>query len=278
MILSCKNDDDVTDFICGNDAIYHFTKKETAIEKIWYKKQLLFGAFGGTNDPHEYKPRMTSAGGWAWDDALEMELPKITRLIDRKIMSSGILSFCQNRYDGQKIIEQGCLKSRMWSQYGQNHSGICLVFSKNNLLKAIEDTFPSNHLIFNENVDYIQFSSSRVRDSLSINGGEIEQTGIYEIAFMHLEANSESIFFKKHLDYKDENEFRVVVVPKDRNSTHGHVVDISSSIKAIILGDSFPEIYLPTVRELSEITQVPFRKLHWEKGQYFLFSMNKNIR
>ena len=278
MILRYQHNDAITDFISSDDAIYHFTKKEPALEKIWRRQEIMFGAFGGANDPHEYKPRMTSAVGWAWDDELEKELPEITRLIDHKIKSSGFLSFCQNRYENQKIIEQGCLKSRMWSQYGQNHSGICFIFSKKNLLAEVKNRFSNNHLIFNNNVDYRHLNSSRVRDSLSINGGDLEQSSIDEIAITHLEANNESIFFKKTPDYQDENEFRLVVVSKDRDSRHGHLVDVSSSLKVVILGDAFPEVYLPTVRNLSEKTLVPFRKLHWEKGEYFLFTMNKNNR
>ena len=36
------------------------------------------------------------------------------------------------------MIRKGYEKSRMWSQYGQNHEGICLVFSKKSLLEIIK--------------------------------------------------------------------------------------------------------------------------------------------
>lgn len=275
MILRYNHKDEVTDFLSSDDAIYHFTKKETAIEHIWNKNKLMFGSFGGTNDPHEYKPRMTSAGGWGWDDKIESELPKITRLIDQKIKLSGFISFCQNRYEKNELKEQGCLKSRMWSQYGQKHGGICLVLSKRLLIENFKKAFSKENIIFNDYVEYKDFSTSRTRDSLSINGGDLDSTSNAQVALSHLKENFRNIFFFKPKDYQDENEFRLVAFSKNNERTNGKMLDISSCLKIVILGDAFPEVYLPTIRELAGRNQTPFRKLHWEKGQFILLRMNK---
>lgn len=95
MKLEYNKPDAVTDFIDSGDSIYHFTKKEIAIEHILYNKKLKFGNFKQTNDPREYKRRMTSAVGWGWEDEQLQKISEIPNSIDEFIKSSGFLSFCQ---------------------------------------------------------------------------------------------------------------------------------------------------------------------------------------
>lgn len=278
MILRYNHEDEIISLLSSDDALYHFTKKETAIEKIWNSRLLRFGSFGLTSDPHEYKPRMTSVSGWGWDESLEKKLPTITRLIDEKIKSSGFLAFCQNRFENDKVTEQGCLKSRMWSQYGANHTGICLVFSKQNLLQEIKKTHSESHFIFLDTVKYQNLHKSRARGSLSIDGGDLDNSSVDEFVHNHIETSYEQIFFSKQPDYQDENEFRVVILAKGGEPSNGVLIDISLSLKVVVLGDAFPDVYLPTIYKLSEKTMVPFRKLHWENGQFFLLKIDKNER
>ena len=247
---------ELSDFLNSDDAIFHYTKKETAMEYILNDKKLKFGFFHSTNDPHEYKGRLTSAVGWGEiNESLYLEL---MNLIDNTIQNTAFLSF------GGNSNNKGYEKPRMWSQYGQNHSGICLVFSKESLVKTIKNELSQDYLVYHENVNYKEIDS----ESLSIEDNNLTKN---EIILNHIKQNYKNIFFQKHLDYKDENEFRIILVQENENNLYKDIlIDISNSLKFIILGDRFPKVYLPTIKELSSKLNIDCKKLHWEHNQYFL--------
>ncbi|MFW2601859.1 DUF2971 domain-containing protein [Aliarcobacter butzleri] len=247
--------EELTNFLNSDDAIFHYTKKETAMEYILNDKKLKFGFFHSTNDPYEYKKRLTSAFGWG--DINQSLFLESMKLIDNTIQNTSFLSFCRNSNN------KGYEKPRMWSQYGQNHSGICLVFSKESLIKTIENQLSQDYFVYAENVNYkeIDSESLNIYDDLTVN----------EIIINHIKQNHKNIFFQKHLDYKDENEFRIILIQKTENNFYKNIfVDISDSLKFIILGDSFPKVYLPTIKELSSKLNITYEKLEWRNNQYFL--------
>jgi hypothetical protein len=266
MRLKFYNSDEVTNFIDNDDSIYHFTKRETAIAHILNSGKLMFGDFKLTNDPWEYKKRMTSASGWNWNNSSTDKILEITDTIDKIIETSGFLSFCQNSYNAKRLVAHGCLKSRMWSQYGESHSGICLVFSKSVLLNQLNDEFSIPFLIYNDSMSY----ENTITNDIQIDGEEINNLQLNEIVMRYISSSYQEIFFNKQIDYRDECEFRIVAVPKFGKSASGALLDISQSIKTIILGDAFPDVYLPTIKELSNKLNVPYRRLHWGENLYFL--------
>ncbi|MCG3663827.1 DUF2971 domain-containing protein [Aliarcobacter butzleri] len=248
--------EELTNFLNSDDAIFHYTKKETAIEYILNDKKLKFGFFHSTNDPYEYKDRLTSATGLGHiNDSLFNESMK---LIDNTIKNAAFLSFCGNSNN------KGYEKPRMWSQYGQNHSGICLVFSKKSLIKTIENQLSNDCLIYGENINYkkISFEDLYIYD---------DDLSVSQVVINNIEENYQNFLFQKHLDYKDENEFRIILIQKTENNFYKNIfVDISDSLKFIILGDSFPKVYLPTIKELSSKLNITYEKLEWRNNQYFL--------
>lgn len=270
MKLRYNSDSEITEFIDSEDALYHFTRKDVAIENILNDNILKLGTFTKSNDPQEYRRRMTSASGWGWEDSHATQIALIANSIDNIIKSSGFLSFCQNRYKDGELLEHGCLKSRMWSQYGGSHSGVCLVFSKKLLLKQIEQKFAKKLTIYTDTINYKDPYISRAKDSLNINADELSENNNISIAHSYVEEKYEDIFFQKQEDYKDENEFRVIAIDKNGGNASNEFISITTCLKAIILGDSFSKAYEPTIKELSKKLNVPFRKLHWEKNVYIL--------
>ena len=125
---------------------------------------------------------------------------------------------------------------------------------------------------YSKSVIYKDPSSNRTKENLNIDGNELNEQNNVTIAHNHIDNTHEKLFFQKQPDYKDENEFRIVIVEKYGESAGGKFVDVSSSLKAIILGDSFSKVYLPTIKELSKKLNVPYKKLHWEKNSYLLIN------
>lgn len=238
--------DELSNFINPDDAIFHYTKKEIAMEYILNNKQLKFGFYHSTNDPHEYKQRLTSAFGCG--DINESLYFESMHLIDNTIQNTSFLSFCDNSNN------TGYKKPRMWSQYGQNQAGICLVFSKKLLIKTIKKELSKNYTIYNKKMNYKKIEIDPSTESES----------------EYIQSFYKNIFFQKHIDYKDESEFRIVLVQKNEKNTYKDLfIDISNSLKLIILGDNFPKVYLPTIKNLSLELNVEHKKLLWEDNQYY---------
>ena len=246
---------ELSNFLNSNDAIFHYTKKETAMEYILNDKKLKFGFFHSTNDPYEYRRKSIKAfDSGNIDESLWLNS---INLIDNTILNTAFLSFCTKR--------NGYKKPRMWSQYGQNHSGVCLVFSKKSLIETIKNELSQNYLIYNEDVKY---KSKIYNDNLNIHNNNLT---LNEIIINHIKQDYKNIFFQKHSDYKDENEFRIILVQKNENNFFQNIfIDISNSIKFIILGDNFPKEYLPTINNLSSKLNIEYKSLCWEHNQYFL--------
>lgn len=221
---------ELSNFLNSNDAIFHYTKKETAMEYILNDKKLKFGFFHSTNDPYEYRRKSIKAFySGNIDESLWLNS---INLIDNTILNTAFLSFCTKR--------NGYKKPRMWSQYGQNHSGVCLVFSKKSLIETIKNELSQNYLIYNEDVKY---KSKIYNDNLNIHNNNLT---LNEIIINHIKQDYKNIFF--------QNIF----------------IDISNSIKFIILGDNFPKEYLPTINNLSSKLNIEYKSLCWEHNQYFL--------
>ncbi|MCW7551666.1 DUF2971 domain-containing protein [Endozoicomonas gorgoniicola] len=275
MKLQYNHEDEITRFISSCDALYHFTRKDTAIEHILDNQTLRFGDFKLTNDPQEYKSKMTSAIGWGWEDSHLDKIAETTFSIEKLVKSSGFISLCQNRYEDDQLVEEGCLKSRMWSQYAENHTGICLVFSKQALMQEIENQLASEHQILSDYVTYKDPSVKLTSTALSVDGYQLSTCSPEQMASDYIIDSKDHVFFQKQPDYKDENEFRIVAVAKHYKPVCGKFINFAQSLKAIILGDAFPKVYLPTIKALCEKNNVPYRKLHWEKSRYVLLQWNK---
>ena len=141
----------------------------------------------------------------------------------------------------------------MWSQYGQNHYGICLVFSKRELEAVLAEK--ESQVKFYK-ADYVQYFQQgrqqgqpwKIIDGtrLEIDGTRLEKERVEKYSLNFIKENSKELFFLKHIDYRDEAEFRVVVLDPDNKLEY---LDISSFIKCVIIGDRTPEAYYPLIEQ-----------------------------
>jgi hypothetical protein len=135
---------DINEYVETPDALFHFTKTSTAIEHILYTKKFKLSNLYNTNDPREYKFKIQSSKQSFWPlDEVRTEIQRILRFKCR------IMSFCSNvsptlvlsdnvHKKDEHFYSRVWAKSRMWSQYGEGHRGICLVLSKSEIEKAFE--------------------------------------------------------------------------------------------------------------------------------------------
>ncbi len=255
------------DLLKNDDCLYHYTKKSTAIEHILCSKTLKLSSFKNTNDPHEYNNSFSEGIIWNPNTRIHQD---IFTTINKYIKNSIFSSFCKNTYRENILESIGCAKSRMWSQYGDDHSSVCFVFSKKCLEHTIQSSISSDERMFMSSVEYFNLHELPYA-RFKYNNEARENTGHEHIFFNHILENYKSIFFSKHIDYQDENEFRFVIssnYPEKKAKTD--CINIESSLKAIILGDRFPNVYLPSINSLISHTNCLCGKLTWGYGGYTL--------
>ena len=126
----------------------NFLDSETAMEYILNNKTLKFGLLKNTNDPYEYKKKSIITCTVESEKEKDFKNNSIEDIIQNTLF----LSFSTNLIDDSNLIRKGYEKSRMWSQYGENHEGICLVFSKESLLEIIKKELSENYIIYYKNL------------------------------------------------------------------------------------------------------------------------------
>ena len=127
-----------------------------------------------------------------------------TLLNNLKLKQCKIACFSSNN-DSQT---KGYLRSRMWSQYGENHEGICLVISKQALNTLIDKTYKL------EAVSYVEEPFPLL--DFDFNYHELKQTPLDMFCDKYFENKYKKLFFTKIIDYRDEAEFRLL--KRDRKS------------------------------------------------------------
>lgn len=231
----------MADVLESADTVYHYTRKSIGIELILSKMQLKLNRYANTNDPHEYRERHTAAvlDGRRYDTDIFADLADL--FVDY-VQNTKIGCFCRNVTE-RKQFYPAYQKNRMWSQYGENHEGLCLAFSKKKLFSDVktmrEKTYAGNVLYFRE--------EDRFHESLLFSEDSSLDIDINEYIFDHITRHREEIFLMKHVDYRDEDEYRLYVIDNRNNDCF---CNISDSIVAVILGDRFPDVYEEVVRNL----------------------------
>lgn len=253
------------DFFSSDDALFHYTNRINGIDYILSSGYLRLSSFCKTSDPLEYKNWMLgiSGGLQGSDHNVFFNLEdKYNEIVKKKTY---FLSFCENKLNN-KNISLGFNRSRMWSQYGENHKGICLIFSKKELLKSIN----------NENTEkcIVALRSVRYKSNLPLKGilftqKMLKDEDITKSVMNFINTNINSIYFTKLADYISENECRLVIVDPSELNEYKYL-EIVKSIRGIILGDNLPDLYIPMFKEIRDLFKINIFKANYRNDQMFL--------
>lgn len=267
----------IDEYIKTPDALFHYTKTSIAIENILHMKKLKLSLLNDSNDPKEYKYKSFNITKCSSDPNITLQLKnKVSPIINRILRKEyRVMCFCTNNKptlilsDGRSAKDEyayskGWGKSRMWSQYGQNHFGICLVFSKSKLEDVLNNIKPPIKN-FRRNMCYSQIIRATTLDEC-----KIQREGIEKYPYNHIMENYEELFFRKHVDYRDEAEFRVVIFDPDKKLRQ---LDISSLIKCVIGGERISEAYIPLIQRMCAGLNIECRQVYSFNGELRLKAM-----
>lgn len=210
-----------------NDYVYHYTSWENAILNIIPYGFLKFTPLEKTNDPVEFSNYygMSLSGNKASvDSSLDAALKMLSYRRNIKI-SCCCRSGGNAKHD---IFDAGYFKTRMWSQYGRDSTGVCIAFNKKLLVESVKYQMKGKKVWYG-NIKYT--NELKIKHAFNY---PIEQ--IPEIFFQR---NYRGFFFEKLKDYRDENEFRIAI-QDDNPSDHIMVKLLSNSISCVITGMKTP--------------------------------------
>jgi len=281
--------------IFNKNMVCHYTGKKAGIA-ILSENKINFSRLSSCDDPRESKQWSFDFIGAEQRLCLEQysEVPK--KFSSFIINNSRVLCFCgwnDEEIDFSNNVvasfreayyRTGFARSRMWSQYGRDrtegatgkgHTGICLVFDKSLLVEQFESSFKANK-IFYDTVEYQYYLESFVK-ARKIECKNILHNSVEEALRMQVDANFHEYFFLKSMDYRDEHEYRLVVIADDGDSIG---LPIESSLKAVIVGVDFPPEEFESVDALAQNCGSSVERwfLSWQEGRPQLFNLWEKIK
>jgi hypothetical protein len=130
----------------------------------------------------------------------------------------------------------------MWEQYGDHHTGACLIFDKAELVKLVESHIPegNGNLVTVGQVDYQDRAVT-----IPVPWERVIDEGI-EAVLGDMELRKglvEHLYLTKNRDWESEQEFRIVFVRweiPEREMDEPIPIPFQDSLKWIVLGEQFP--------------------------------------
>lgn len=133
------------------------------------------------------------------------------------------------------------------AHYGAAHTGVCLRFDRGELLRSFAAEPVADARRFHGPVKYL--TAALGSGPYGIDIGQVKEFGVDAVATAYAETNKESIFFRKHSDWSNEAEYRLVVMDQSIFPYH---FDIHGAMTAVFLGDAFPQGRLPALLAVLE--------------------------
>lgn len=246
--------------------LYHYTRKETAIERILPNMQLLLSPFTEMADPRESKNWVFNFPGSKGLDTWENL--KLQNEVNEAIRKQ-CYALCLTRDDRDKLripvydpFGRGFARSRMWAQYAGRHTGVCLILDRDALVQEVKDSFAHLGDIYCESVGYAD-RSLKMFDACAIEYDDIKKRGLERVAKNHIKSNIKYLFFQKVTDWETEFEYRAVLISSDSLLKY---ISIEESLKGIVVGEDFPDPYMACLEGVHDEYGVQIGKMQWNNG------------
>lgn len=278
--------------IYSDDIIYHYTKASTAIDFILFNGQLRFNARKNSNDPIESRKarRSTIYEGKRLDNIISEQTSLYANYLLKYISEFENqfhqICFCKNNsgknfsseyyigsFNGKEELF-GFTKLRMWDQYADNYSGVCIAFSKEKILSKNEPKID----LLKDDIKYLTFQQLSTAKIVNFQGNYMSQFEMDEYKKMITEKVKQS-FFYKHKDYSSENEFRIGTLYDKNNccieEIKGEVVynktimlDISDCIEAIFLSSYANNKQKSELLDYANKFNIPIIEMVWKYNSF----------
>ncbi len=266
--------------------LYHYTKMSTARNHIFRTGRLRMSDFRLMNDPKESRMWKFGLTGAKCGDMKCKEWDELgAKLSTRFKEHARVMCFCRDvepltgDHMGD-IGRRGFARPRMWAQYAENHTGVCLVFDRVKLSEQIKQACAKAWIVIGSKVNYRdRHIAADLRGHYEINLDWLERLGFEQYWRQHIRQFGQRLFFEKMEDWRDEWEYRYVAFFED---TPEVFVDMADALVGVAFGvdakvedvDALIEVLLPT--------KVKLIGLKWENAMpwydYGNFKYDRNMR
>lgn len=231
--------DGVTD---PREYVYHYTKVATALDYILKDRPILLGDYATTNDPKESKAWEFGLRTFENRDLDAYQHSKLSSWFSHELKSRARLAcFSKDRspLSGDHmsdILSRGFAKPRMWAQYAEKHTGVCLVFLREHLIAAAKSSLGGGWLMHGD-VTYKNrgILDKNDRPEFMLNVDLYESLGPKAYVRSHIQTNHRSLFFEKLEDWRNEDEWRIVAIA---DSNKPLLLPIEGALVGVLHGDA----------------------------------------
>jgi hypothetical protein len=255
--------------------LFHYTKPDAALEHILPTGLLRFGRLPRTNDPREFGEIWFPIAGFVGDDEpLTARSP--FELIEEanELLRGSVHVLCltedrPSRWKQEHGYGNGPRRARMWAQYSENHTGVCLCFDRQRLIDAAHtqlQTDPGRSVIHGP-VSYLGEDEYPEKPTLLQPQAEQNLRAFIEAM---VDNNPQDQFFTKDWDLSSETEYRFLL---RGNTKEEEFIDIREALEAVIVGPRFHPVYRPGLYKLCEERGVKAMEIQWEMGPPFVVRM-----
>lgn len=250
--------------------VYHYTRAITARQFILENETIQLSQYTTTNDPKETK-------AWEFglitfeDRALDVyKHSELSRWFSNELKSRAkVVCFATDRPplsgDHMKdIYRRGYAKARMWAQYGDAHAGVCLIFDKEKLLAATKRHF-GQHTLLHGPVRYADAALLQKIEhhEFNIDIDLYEALGPKAYVRSHLQRHHPRLFFEKLADWRDESEWRIVLLAEEAGNLY---VPYADSLVAVVHGDSTDPDVSEALMAQTTNSQVQHLGISWKNS------------
>jgi len=254
-----------------NEFVYHYTKLRTFLHYILPQGKLRFSKFANANDPLEYK-------NWVFDFGTRSQfksdfnsgeiLKNVSDLMKHRcrMLCCTVDSPESVSESVDNIYDRGFCRSRMWAQYADCHSGVCLIFNRKELNRRIVHAIGSNGEVFSGRVIYKNRPRAKRLDALdafTLDWDAIRLKGFELATRQHFSLFYRELFLQKASDWADEREFRWLV---HTNESGDWFLEFGDSLRGVLIGDACPLDGRYQVYDALSNRGIPLGVLNWKSG------------
>ena len=252
----------------------HYTTAEAAFAKILPSGRLRMNPYRRMRDPLENKELIfNSVGGWG--NSAEISFGDLQGAIRRVRDAMRILSFTQGQertstdHLDAALFRCSWARPRMWEQYAENHSGVCLVFDRARLVEAIRYELARVGSYWDREVVY-NLGGFATSDAAAIDYDPTQGLSIEEAVAVHAVTYAQEFFFLKTEDWASEREYRFVLEPAstdpDPADERPHFVSFADALRYVLVGERFSLWQSDSAQRISEAAGAELRFMDWEHG------------
>jgi hypothetical protein len=252
------------DFSETDHLVYHYTKASTALDHILPDMRIRLGPIHDTNDPSEGRGPSVGVAPDGWLPRNPNAVRDAFDAIANALRRARVACFCRDMPDAEPVraamfahSSRGWARDRMWAQYADNHSGVCLCFHRENLLRSFRAELADDGPLLADAVTYTDaYSTDHPRVDLAESLGPERYALTLRDGYAHIR------YFTKRRDWAGEQEWRMVLL-NDRRPSEYAFVSIASSLSAIVVGHRFTEGYRSQIENVCRGLRIPaYRMLY----------------